>query len=102
MDALKSRMFDEYEMTFAQAMNIQTQTEEDISPKKISALKNQINSLGSVHVGAIQEYTETKSRYDFLTKQQTEMENAKARSTIIKKAKTHAAVCICMERCIVT
>ncbi|HBN84254.1 MAG TPA: chromosome segregation protein SMC, partial [Clostridiales bacterium] len=77
MDALKSRMFDEYEMTFAQAMNIQTQTEEDISPKKISALKNQINSLGSVHVGAIQEYTETKSRYDFLTKQQTEMENAK-------------------------
>lgn len=77
MDALKGRMYDEYEITYAEAVNHRTEPDEEITPKKISLLKHQINELGSVHVGAIQEYTETKSRYDFLLKQQTEMEAAK-------------------------
>jgi chromosome segregation protein len=78
MDALKSRMFDEYEITYAEAVNRRnTAIEEEISPRKISELKNQINALGSVDVTSISEYAETKARYDFLTKQQQEMEEAK-------------------------
>ena len=66
MDALKSRMFDEYEITYAEAVNRRnTAIEEEISPREISELKNQINALGSVDVTSISEYAETKARYDF-------------------------------------
>ncbi len=77
MDSLKGRMYDEYELTYAEAVLNRREPDEEVTPKKISSLKQQINELGSVHVGAIQEYTDTKTRFDFLVKQKNEMEEAK-------------------------
>jgi len=77
MDGLKRRMFDEYEMTYAEAVNGQSISEEETSPKTIAALKQQIAALGNINAGAVEEYAGTKARYDFLQKQQSEMTAAK-------------------------
>ncbi|STA92433.1 chromosome segregation protein smc2 [Clostridium cochlearium] len=44
----------------------------------IKDIKLEINKLGTVNVGAIQEYEDTKEKYDFMTSQKEDLINAKA------------------------
>jgi chromosome segregation protein len=49
--------------------------------KRILALREKLDSLGVVHVGAIDEYTELMERYEFLTKEEQDLLTAKAQLT---------------------
>ena len=47
--------------------------DETQASQRVTELKDQVEKLGSVHVGAVEEYEELKNRYEFLTQQQTDL-----------------------------
>lgn len=63
---------------------------EDVHAEGIKALKEKLNSCGTVNLVAIEEYDELKKRYDFLTQQQTDLITAKdsLREAILKINRT--------------
>jgi chromosome segregation protein len=78
MEAIQNRMWDEYEITYTNALEIK----KDIgsipqAQKKINEYKNEIKELGPVNVAAIEEYVKTKERYEFMKAQNDDMEQAK-------------------------
>ena len=72
------KLWDNYELsrTAAQALR---QPIENMSAanKRITELRREIGRLGSVNVGAIDEYARVKERFDFLTAQRDDVEKAK-------------------------
>lgn len=69
-DKLVNKLWDEYELTRTTAAE-QAQPIEDMAEaeKRLTELKNKIKGLGSVNLGAIEEYAEVRERYDFLSAQ---------------------------------
>ncbi|HHW47119.1 MAG TPA: chromosome segregation protein SMC [Clostridiaceae bacterium] len=77
MEAVQNRMWDEYELTYTNALEFK----KDIgsisqAQKKIIEYRNEIKELGPVNVAAIDEYVKTKERYEFMTRQKNDMEQA--------------------------
>ncbi|MBQ8578646.1 MAG: chromosome segregation protein SMC [Clostridia bacterium] len=72
-DRKVTALWDEYELTYsAAAMLDYPPVTEDTRAKtaaQVSSLRSQIKALGSVNVSAIDEYTQVKERYDFMTAQ---------------------------------
>ena len=77
-DDIISKLWDEYELTRReaeeQAVEIENLTE---ARSRLSSLKNKIKSLGSVNVGAIEEYKEVSERYEFMKTQVDDVEKSK-------------------------
>ncbi|MBQ9472037.1 MAG: chromosome segregation protein SMC, partial [Ruminococcus sp.] len=77
-DDIISKLWDEYELTRReaeeQAVEIENLTE---ARSRLSALKNKIKGLGSVNVGAIEEYKEVAERYEFMKTQVDDVEKSK-------------------------
>ncbi|MDD5940680.1 MAG: chromosome segregation protein SMC [Lachnospiraceae bacterium] len=71
-------MWSEYEITLtdAEGMRDETLTDLPAMKKDISSLKSKIKGLGSVNVGAIEEYAQVKERYTFLKKQHDDIVEA--------------------------
>ena len=69
-DKLVNKLWDEYELTRTTAAE-KAQPVEDMqeAEKHLTELRNKIKALGSVNLGAIEEYAEVKERYDFLSTQ---------------------------------
>ncbi len=44
--------------------------------KKVKTLRNQIKDLGSINIDSIEEYKQTKERYDFMCEQRLDLENS--------------------------
>jgi chromosome segregation protein len=78
MDSLKDRIWNEYELTYASALelkkNIGSITQAN---KRITELRSEIKELGPVNVISIDEYVKTKERYDFMINQRNDMEQAR-------------------------
>ena len=73
-----TRLQTEYVITYERAQELYpvlTSVEE--TKKEISYLKNTIKNLGTVNLGAIEEYRRIEERYTFLSKQQTDLLEAK-------------------------
>ena len=77
-DKLVNKLWDEYELTRTTAAE-QAQPVEDMAAaeKHLTELKNKIRALGSVNLGAIEEYAEVRERYDFLSAQLTDVNVSK-------------------------
>ena len=72
------KLWDDYELTYISAAEGKTEIENFAETQKIvNGIKNSIKALGNVNVGAIEEYAQTKERYDFLTAQRDDLLNAK-------------------------
>lgn len=80
-DKLAAKLWDEYELTKsgAEELGYPKITAEERSEvyKKQTEYKNKLRALGSVNVGAIDEYAEVKTRYDYMTGQINDLKNAK-------------------------
>ena len=64
-------------MTFEKAKsNYILEIDEDIARKRVNEYKRTLNSIGNVNVGAIEEYDRISTRYDFLKKQNSDLEEA--------------------------
>ncbi|RDY28771.1 chromosome segregation protein SMC [Romboutsia weinsteinii] len=74
-EAYINKLFEKYEMTLVQAMEIKDPTVE-IDKKLLESLKREIRSLGNVNMDSIQEYEEVKERYDFYSEQKLDLEQS--------------------------
>lgn len=76
-DTLTAKLFEEYELTYSEAgaMNLPEPTPEFNT--ELASVKAKIRALGSVNVNAVEEYKETKERYDFMTAQINDLEESK-------------------------
>lgn len=71
-------MWEEYELTFNMAAELRDETMDDpaFMKKQIQTLKNEIRSLGSVNVNAIEDYKNLSERYTFLKTQHDDLVEA--------------------------
>ena len=77
-DSILSKLFEEYELTKSEAVSLGIVIEDQTAAsKRLSELKNKIRAMGSVNVGAIEEYKEVKSRFDFMKAQIDDVEESK-------------------------
>ncbi|MEG1850066.1 MAG: chromosome segregation protein SMC, partial [Oscillospiraceae bacterium] len=74
-----AKLYDEYEMTQSDA-EAQAVPIEDLpaANRRLSELRGKIKGLGSVNVGAIEEYSEVALRHETLTRQLADVEDSKA------------------------
>lgn len=78
-DELNDMLFEQYELTRQQAQELGIVIE-DISAakKRLHEIKVAIRALGSINVGAIEEYKEVSQRYEFLKEQIDDIESSKS------------------------
>jgi len=78
MGALTDRIWNEYELTYSSALSLKRDIGSiTAAQKKINELKNSIKALGPVNVASIEEYVKTKERYEFMSNQRNDMEQAR-------------------------
>lgn len=77
IESLKTRIVEEYEVSIENIIsnNIQLDVEPTKVQKEINDLRRNIKNLGSVNIEAIEEYKESKERFDFLSEQKDDLEN---------------------------
>ena len=69
-DEAVKKLWDEYELTRSEAQAQSQPAENPIqSQRRLNELKAKIKALGSVNVGAIEQYKEVSERYEFMSKQ---------------------------------
>lgn len=77
LDNLLDNLNNEYNLSYDAALsNYSLDMEEDLAREKVTKLKREINRLGNVNIGSIDEYKRISERYDFLNKQKTDLEAA--------------------------
>ena len=75
IEAVVSKLWEEYELT---PNNVQNYTKPDNiaeTTKKVNGLRSKIKDLGSINIDSIEEYNNTKQRYDFMCEQRLDLEN---------------------------
>ncbi|MBR1811077.1 MAG: chromosome segregation protein SMC [Clostridia bacterium] len=78
-DNTEKKLFEEYNLTRREAAALGIEIENVAEAgKELSALKAKIKALGSVNVGAVDEYKEVSERYTFLHGQLEDAEKSKA------------------------
>ena len=88
-DDLTSKLWEEYTLTFTDASALGFESPKDGDASELASVKAKIRALGHINVNAVEEYRETKERYDFLTGQINDLEKSKASlEGIIKRLET--------------
>lgn len=77
-----NKMWEEYELTPNNATEYTKPENIQLTTQKANYLRNEIKSLGSINIDSIEEYKQTKKRYDFICEQRLDLENS---STKLKK-----------------
>ena len=72
------KLWDSYELSRSAAQALRQPVESmTAANKRIAELRREIGRLGSVNLGAIEEYARVRERYDFLTAQRDDVQKAK-------------------------
>ena len=50
-----------------------------LTQKRVNSLRSDIRNLGSINIDSIEEYKNTKERYDFMCEQRVDLENTMAK-----------------------
>ena len=86
LENIKNKMWDEYELTVSSAKKLSESIDENIKNmdikninKNSDLVKKEIKDLGEVNVSSIEEYKNTKERYDFISKQKVDLEETKTK-----------------------
>jgi len=80
LEALKVKMIEEYEIPLEELLSHDEEVLEPIKvEKEINILKKNIKNLGSINIEAIEEYRESKERFDFLSAQKNDLENTEGK-----------------------
>ena len=74
---LQDRIWERYELTLENARPLADPEYDDASAKaRIDQLRGQVRALGAVNVGALQEYEETRARYEEMDRQRGDLRKA--------------------------
>lgn len=76
-DTLTSKLWEEYELTYTDASALGYPKPDAASVSELASVKAKIRALGTVNVNAVEEYRETKERYEFMSKQIEDLESSK-------------------------
>lgn len=77
LDTLKERLWEDFEVSYAQAVDLRNPDfVMSTSVKESREIRNRIRELGEVNVGAIREYESVSQRYEFLTGQRKDIVTA--------------------------
>ena len=77
-EQILTKLFDKYELSRRQAEELNIELPDPAGAgKRLSELKAKIRSLGSVNLGAIEEYAQVSERYEFMKTQIGDVETAK-------------------------
>ncbi|MDU4859594.1 MAG: chromosome segregation protein SMC [Terrisporobacter othiniensis] len=86
------KLFEDYNLTYLQAIELRDD-EIEINKKILDSIKKDIRSLGNVNVDSIEEYKETKERYDFYSEQKEDLQKSiEAIEEIIAELEEHMKV----------
>lgn len=86
------KLFEDYNLTYLQAIELRDD-EIEINKKILDSIKKDIRSLGNVNVDSIEEYKETKERYDFYSEQKEDLQKSiEAIEKIIAELEEHMKV----------
>lgn len=78
-DATTQKLWEEYELTPADAAEIAIEFESSADlRRRVSEVRGKIKALGNVNVGAIEEYAEVRERYEFMRAQVGDVEKSKS------------------------
>lgn len=79
LDNLLDALNDEYNLTYDYAsVNYTLDIDDTIAREKVISLKKELNALGDVNLGSIDEYDRLSKRYDFLESQKDDLEISSA------------------------
>ncbi len=77
-DATENKLYDEYQLTRREAEGVaEPSTSPTEDQRALREVRGSIKALGSVNVGAIEEYKEVSERYEFMNGQITDVETSK-------------------------
>ena len=76
INCLKDRLWEDYELTYQNAISLNKDSSKKVSMKRINDLKTSIKDLGDVNVLAIEEYKKVKEHYEFMINQKSDMEKS--------------------------
>ena len=74
-----NKMWEEYELTPNNVGDIEKIENPTKVQKEVNSLRSEIRDLGPVNVNAIKEYQELKDRYDFMSEQRLDLEDASSK-----------------------
>lgn len=75
IEGLVNRLWEEYELTPNNVENYTKPENVQETTKRVNSLRNKIKDLGSINIDAIEEYNQTKQRYDFMCEQRLDLED---------------------------
>ena len=85
-DSLTAKLWEEYELTYTEAAELKYPVPDREAVTELASVRARIRALGSVNVNAVEEYRETKERYEFMTKQIADLESSgKSLEGVIKR-----------------
>ncbi len=70
------KMWEEYELTPNTVGDVQKVENPNSVQKQVNEIRKEIRELGSINVDSINEYKETKERYDFMCEQRLDLEDS--------------------------
>ena len=76
LNQVVNKMWEEYELTPNNTGDIKKVNNPTEVQRKVNELRSQIKDLGSVNIDSINEYKELKERYDFMSEQRLDLEEA--------------------------
>lgn len=77
IESLRERLWEDFEMSYLQAMDFRDKEFSMAAAMRDSReIKNRMQELGEVNIGAIKEYESVKERYEFLTGQRDDLLSA--------------------------
>jgi chromosome segregation protein len=78
----RNKLYDEYQLTLREAEDLGIVLEEPSkAARRLAEIRNKIRALGSVNVGAVEEYKEVSERYTFLGGQIRDIEQSREELT---------------------
>ena len=82
LETAQNKLYDEYQLTLREAVEMDIVLE-DIpkAQRTLQEIKNKIRALGSVNVGAVEEYKEVSERYEYMSVQIGDIEKSKEELT---------------------
>ena len=75
IEGLVNKLWEEYELTPNNVENYTKPENVQETTKRVNSLRNKIKDLGSINIDSIEEYNQTKQRYDFMCEQRLDLED---------------------------
>ncbi len=90
LEQIINKMWEDYELTPSNVVDYEKPSNIAQTTKKVKSLRDEIKNLGSINIDSIEEYKQTKERYDFMCEQRLDLENSsnKLRKVIQDMTKT--------------